>query len=327
MLPGARFASRLRHLDQPMLRMRYRGGVVINAYGFPEWDLLARAMVSLPAPEPDLTIDEIRVLDVLTANELMILAGDPLWTFTADDYAPLTPPGWTWAHVPMSRDLALVPIELHGAFRHPGGAALLRWGRTRRGVAVDDATPVPMDYGEALSDGLVDRLEQHLGFPLPDAYQIFLARTNGAVPTTPGIHPDLGFVVDQPFFGLSRQDRHQDLVYANQWFADRLTRDFLAIGYVQGGLLAVKVTNPDRGSIWYWDDDDYRDDDRYSPEDIRTKLLYRCGDNFDAFWNALVVAPRRLLDLVDWHAASGQAAVIHPPEMGASLPPGRRAPN
>jgi hypothetical protein len=325
-VPGAGLALQIRQLDSPTLRIRYRGGVVINEFGFPEWDLLARSIVELPAPAPGLTVDEVRVLDVLTANELMVLAEDPLWAFTKDDWAALTPPGWVWAHVAMSRRMALVPAEVNGAFRHMGGAALMVVDRSRHGVTPDDAMPVPMDFTELLADDLVWRLEEHLGHPLPAAYRGFLNRTNGAAPTVPAVHPRHGFVVDQPFFGLSRPDPHQDLVYANQWFGDRLTRDFLVIGYVQGGLIAVRVTGPDTGSVWYYDDDDHRDDDRFDAAYISATLLHRLADDFDAFWNDLVVPPRQLLELVDDAVAEGRARRLRPPGMGGSLPPARRPP-
>ncbi|BCJ33266.1 hypothetical protein Athai_07690 [Actinocatenispora thailandica] len=326
LIPGAAFAAQIRQFDQPSLRMRYREGVVVNAYGFPEWDLLARAMVQLPELKAELTIDEQRVLDVLTANEVMVKANDPLWTFTADDYVALSPPGWVWVHLPRVRRLALVPAEVHGAFRHLGGAALLKVPRARRGVRIDDATPVPMDYTEQLADSLVDRLERRLGFPLPPAYRTFLASTNGATPTTPGIHPDQGFVLDQPFFGLGRGDRMQDLVYVSGWFGDRFTADFLPIGYVQGGILAVRVAGDDIGSVWYHDDDDYRDDDRYDAEYISANLLYRCADDFDAFLHALAVAPKWLLELVDDAVEAGRASALRPSGLGASLPADARAP-
>lgn len=326
LVPGGQFAAQIRQLDQATLRMRYRGGVVINAHGIPEWDLLARALVELPDPEPGLTIDEMRVLDVLSANEFMVDSGDPMWSFTSNDYVALTPPGWTWAHVALSRRLALVPTEVYGAFRHIGGAALMKVPRDRRGVRLDDPTPVPMDFHESLADELLDKLERHLGYSLPEAYRTFLARTNGGEPTTPGIHPSHGFVVDQPFFGLAREDRTQDLSYLSLAFDDILTTDFLPIGYVQGGLLAVRVAGADTGSVWYYDADDYRAEDGQDPEYIADHLLYRCGDDFDAFRQALAVAPRRLLDIVDANVKAGRIRALRPPELGASLPASRRDP-
>ena len=59
------------------------------------------------------------------------------------------------------------------------------------------------------------KLEEHLGLPLPGAYRAFLARTNGGRPAAPAVHPGHGFLVDQPFFGLARTDRSQDLGYAS----------------------------------------------------------------------------------------------------------------
>jgi hypothetical protein len=196
----------------------------------------------------------------------------------------------------MSRTVALVPVELHGAFRHGGGVATLKVDRRGYGLRVDRPEPVPMAVTQKLTGELVARLEEHLGYPLPPAYRGFLMETNGATPTRPGVHPDFGFVVDQPFFGLARPDPHQDLSYATQWFGDRLTGDLLAIGYVQGGLLAVKVAGADTGSVWYFDDDDYRDRDGYDAPYISANLLLRCADDFEACRNALTVAPGYLLD-------------------------------
>ena len=323
--PGAGWASQIRHFESPVLRMRYRGGVVINPRGLPEWDLLGRALVRLPVPEPGLTIDEVRIADVLTANEVMVGLEDPLWSFTADDYVARTPSGWVWAHRFGGRELVLMPAEAHGAFRHVGGVASMHVDRSRRGLRIEDPAEVPMLPADRLADGLLARLEDRLGYRLPPAYRDFLARSNGAEPRTPGVHPDYGFVVDQPFFGLSRADRHQDLVYASQWFGDRLTDGYLAVGYVQGGLLAVKVTGADSGSVWYWDDDDPRDDDRLDAAIICSTLLHRCADDFDDFLADLSAVPARLLSVVDHRVETGLAVVVHPPDLGSSLPAGKRA--
>ena len=37
------------------------------------------------------------------------------------------------------------------------------------------------------------------------------------------------------------------------------------IAQVQGGLLLVQLRGTAPGSVWYWDDDDPADDDRYGP--------------------------------------------------------------
>lgn len=326
-LPGARWAAQIRHFDSPVLRMRYRGGVVIGPAGMPEWDLLARAMVRLPPPDggilADLTLDEVRVFDVLAANALMADRTDPLWTFDSGDRPARTPSGWTWAHLFGTRVVALVPAAVYGAFRHVGGVATLRAGRPGSGVRIDGASPVPTTATEQLDETLLARLEDRLGYPLPPAYRAFLAGTNGLTPTAPGVHPACGIVVDQPFFGLGRADRHQDLLHANGWFDDRLTGDFLAVGYVQGGLLAIRVRGPEAGSVWFLDDDDARADDRQDADDICANLLYRLADDLDAFWRALSVPPGGLLARVDQAVATAAVAWAPSPEMGASLPPDR----
>jgi hypothetical protein len=309
--------------------------MVINPRGVPEWDLMARAMVRLPEPRAGLTRDEVRVVDVLTANAVLA-ATDPSWDAAAGTAAIRTPAGWVWAHLFGTRQVALVPAEARGAFRYVGGIATLHVARDRRGLRVDEdgrglrvdgAGPsVPVTSAEELSERLVGRLQERLGHSLPPAYATFLASTNGARPAAPGVHPGYGFVVDQPFFGLDRTDRHQDLVFANQWFGDRLTSNFLGIGYVQGGLLAVKVAGGDEGSVWYADDDDYRDDDRFDAEYFCAHLLHRCAADFNQFWRALVPPPDRLLRLVSDVVRSGWAVSTSTPQMGASLPRTKRAP-
>jgi A nuclease of the HNH/ENDO VII superfamily with conserved WHH/SMI1 / KNR4 family (SUKH-1) len=282
--------------------------------------------VRLSDPLPGLSMDEVRVVDVLTANAATATVGDALWDVPGVDVAARTPPGWVWAHLFGTRQMALVPAEARGAFRYLGGVATLPIDRSRRGVRIEEHSPVPVTSAQRLPERLVQRLEERLGQPLPAAYRAFLAATNGATPTAAGIHPGFGFVVDQPLFGLGRTDRHQDLVYANEWFGDRLTREFLAIGYVQGGLLAVKVTGADAGSVWYLDDDDYRDDDSFTAPDISSRLLARCADDVDQFWAALSQPPPRLRRVVRQAVRSGWVVSARPKHMGASLPPNRRPP-
>ncbi|GAA3389543.1 HNH endonuclease [Cryptosporangium minutisporangium] len=323
-LPGSRWAARIRPFDSPVLRVRYRGGVAYDLAGLPIWDLLARAVVQLPDPEPGLTVDEVRVADVLTANEVMLGTGDPLWWVTADDYAPLTPPGWVWAHLFGTRRVALVPAAAYGAFRHVGGVATLPIDRSRRGVRVDEPVAVPFDLASPLGENVLDAVERRIGEPLPDAYRGLLGAVSGAAPTAPGVHPEHGFVVDQPFFAVGSVDRHQDLLYAQAWFGDRFTADYLPIGYVQGGVLALRLTGPDAGSVWFADADDPRDDDRYDAAGYCAELLVRCADDLDAFRSALSVVPGRLLDVVDARVVSGAAASVAVHGVGASLPRAER---
>jgi len=321
MFPGARYAFQLRHPASPVLRIRYRQGVFIGPHGFPEWVPYARVVVELPVRPAGLTVDEGRIVDVLAANLTAADSGDPLWR-APDDYG--TPAGWAWAHLAMSRRLALVPIELHGAFRHLGGVSTTAPTGPGRGGTVDDTPPPRIVYDECLAEEAVTKLEEHLGHPLPGEYRTFLARSNGGRPAVPAVHPGHGFLVDQPFFGVARADRSQELGYAFVAFRDRFTEDFLPVGYVQGGLIAVKIRGGDEGSVWYWDDDDARDRDDYTAVDICDRLLHRCADNFAAFWGSLRAVPEWLLEIAAGWVGSGVAVSVTPDGMGAALPAARR---
>ncbi|MDQ7906551.1 HNH endonuclease [Phytohabitans sp. ZYX-F-186] len=337
--PGARFAMSVIHPGSPTLQVRFRQGVLVTPYGFPDWPLCARAVVRMPPPDPALTLEEQRVLDVLAANAAMARVagdpdGDPLWPVTAAagtvgggrEGAVPTPSGWCWAHVgtpDAARLLALVPIELHGSYRHAGGMRLLP--ATGRGLRADpEPLPVGPAAGEEVPGELLDLLESALGWPLPPAYRRFVGETNGAGPAAPAVLPPYGLVADQPLFGLAREDRHQDLSYVGEWVRDRLTVDFLPIGYVQGGLLAVKVSGDDLDSIWYLDDDDPRDREAYGPEEIRAHLLHRCADSVDDLWTRLVRPPAALVDLAA--RSVGQVAQVRDEMVGAGLPARLKAP-
>ncbi|MFI6761332.1 SMI1/KNR4 family protein [Micromonospora sp. NPDC050417] len=335
--PGARFAMSVVHPGSPVLRVRYRQGVLVTPYGYPDWALCARAVVELPPPEPGLSHDEVRVVDVLAANAAMARAaagldGDPLWATsdvpdgsTPPARAVPTPAGWCWAHVALTRQVALVPIELHGSYRHGGGLSTLPVAG--RGLRLDERpTPVPPGVTEAVPEEMLALLEQALGWPLPDAYRRFLAATNGAGPAAPGVLPGYGFVVDQPLFGIAREDRHQDLSYLVEWVRDRLTVDFLPIGYVQGGLLAVRVSDGDLDSVWYLDDDDPRDRDGYDAEYVSGNLLHRCADSIDDFWARLGQPSRDLVAVADAWVDAGQVVEVRTDSTGAGLPPRMRAP-
>lgn len=193
--PGAALAMSVVHPGSPALRMRYRHGVLVTPYGFPDWVLCARALVALPPPDPGLTRDEQRVVDVLAGNAAMAAAGpdaDPLWATagptgrttgpaggTAAGGEVATPPGWCWAHVAPgagpARQLALVPVELHGSYRHAGGVRLLPNAGSGQ---TPDPEPAPVGPGpaEPVPDDVLDIVERLLGWPLPKRYRRYLDR-------------------------------------------------------------------------------------------------------------------------------------------------------
>lgn len=317
---GYRWAFQRRPARSPMLRVRYRAGVPVNPYGFPHWYPYARLVVGLPPADPALGIDEARVVDVLAANLVASRTGDPFW---AEPGA--TPAGWTWAHQGMTRELALVPAELHSAFRHQGGVSTAGVDLHRRGLRTDGAAGPPrIAVEERLADEAVTAVEERLAYRLPDAYRHFLRNTNGGRPGQPAVHPRAGFVADQRLFGLNRPDWLQDLVYANGFFGDRLTADYLALGYVQGGLLALRVRGGDEGSVWWYDDDDPRDRDEYGAAEVCDRLLVRLADDFAAFWLALRPAPGNLASGAAALATNPATAIVAPDDLGSALPRAHR---
>ncbi|MFI1995571.1 SMI1/KNR4 family protein [Actinoplanes sp. NPDC020271] len=324
-MPGAGHAMSVIHPGPAALRVRFRQGVLIGPYGFPEWLLYARAVVELPPPIAELTADEQRVFDVLTANRVT-RGADPLWPAAQAGGATPTPPGWCWARLPVTADgeprrTVLVPIELHAAFRHGGATRTLPTGRPGPGVRTDPgAVPVPPRPGVPVPGQVLSQIEDLLGYELPGAYRRYLLECNGAGPAEPGVLAVAGLVADQPLFGLARDDALQDVGFAPQWLADRFTPEFLPVGFVQGGLLALRVAGQDAGSVWWLDDDDPRDDDRFGPAEICARLLRRCADDWDGFWTGLHRSAAVLLEVADDLVTDGQARVVRPEFAGEALP-------
>lgn len=315
-IAGARYAFRAAHPAAPMLRVRYRHGVPVDPWGFPDWTPYARILIALPRAIADLTIDEARVVDVRAGERVARASGDPLW-----DGSVGTPAGWTWAHVAQSRHVALVPAELHASFRHLGGVSVGASRSAGRGLTARTGSAPRILVGERLTGEAVVKAEETLGVRLPEAYRDFLGRTNGGAPAQATVLPGYGFVLDQPLFGF-RDDRTQDLAYANVWFADRLTADWLAIGYLQGGLLTLRVRGADAGAVGYLDDDDPRDRDTFTAEDVCERLLHRVAGDFAAFWSALRPVPDDLEELAAQAAAGAQQ--VSPDGLGALLPSSHR---
>jgi hypothetical protein len=316
-IAGARYSFRVARPASPMLRVRYRRGVPVDPWGFPEWRPYARHLVALPPAIADLTLEEARVVDVGTAGLVAAAAGDPLW-----ENAVGTPPGWTWAHLAQARQLALVPVELHASFRHLGGVSVGASRRSGRGLTARAGSPPRIVVTERLSAAAVEKTDELFGVRLPAAYRDFLGRTNGGAPGEPVVHPRFGFVFDQPLFGF-RDDRSQDLGYANAWFGDKLTPQWLAIGYVQGGLLTLKIRGgADEGVIGYLDDDDLRDRDAYRAEDVCERLMHRVAPDFTTFWTGLRPVPQELTELAV--AAAGGASLVTTDDRGTMLPASHR---
>jgi hypothetical protein len=303
-----------------LLRLRYRHGVYIDLRGYPDWQPYAAALVTVPDPAVDLSSADLRLFRVTVASQLVSAWVEPDATIPGG-----APSGWVWAHLGRSRTMALVPAELHGAFRHRGGVGDHGVETTSPEYAAATGT-VPIRPTRRLATDALDKFEGWLGYRLPEAYRDFLAATNGGRPAQAAVPAGSRFVVDQPLFGLATEDRMQDLAYANLWFRDRLSPDFLATGYVQGGLLVLRVRGDGAGSVWHWDDDDRRDDERYGSDVICRDLLRPGAADFAEFRSRLAPIPPGLTALADQAIASGTAALIRSDALGAALPRSRRPP-
>lgn len=321
--PGSRFAGQVVRFAAPLLRIRYPDGVYVGLTGFPEWTPYARAVVELPPP-PGAFADQIRVVEVLAANAVLARTGDPLWEHVDGADPVSTPDGWAWAHLGASRRIALLPVEAHAGFRHAGGIATLGLPQEADSVPSPESVPV-VPAGTATEQDLA-ALERSLGTSLPLGYREFLASTNGGRPGVPAISPGFGFLADQSFFGFGRRDWFRNVDYVRQWLADRFTDDFLPVGHVQGGTLAVRLRGPDAGSVWYHDDDDPRDDDSYDVSVVTANLLRRCADDFPGLLGSLRPVPGEWWRAARLLADDGRVRLVTGPGQGLALPTDRRAP-
>lgn len=93
----------------------------------------------------------------------------------------------------------------------------------------------------AVSEQQIQGVEEDLGYRLPGAYRSFLKAAGGSAPVGAALDAELGLLVDQPFFTVREEAGVNDLVYVNKCLRDHLTKDYLGVGFVQGGILAVKV--------------------------------------------------------------------------------------
>ncbi|MGH3648982.1 MAG: SMI1/KNR4 family protein [Micromonosporaceae bacterium] len=139
--------------------------------------------------------------------------------------------------------------------------------------------------GEVSEEAMAD-LEEQIGHPLPPDYRAWLTANNGgyirvgaALPSVPMYLNVLTQAVDD--------SGESDLMFERET-SEYLTDDYLGINEVDSGLLAVKLVDPDRGSVWYLDDDDMGLEYDYEqagydsePAYICAEKLQRVADSFD----------------------------------------------
>ncbi|WP_030270796.1 SMI1/KNR4 family protein [Streptomyces sp. NRRL B-24484] len=319
--PNSAYAGQVVQFPDPIRAEKHPAGVRVDEYGFPDFGPYAAAAAEVADPPEGFGVDELRLTDYVSANAALFTQGHGLW---ADlETAVATPPGWTWHHAvggaaPGWRRMELVPVEVKALLRHHGGLARSSADHARRGTRpLQEHRPVhfplAMDGGDpvAVPEDLVQRAEQRLGHPLPDAYRNFLKVAGGRAPAGVALDADYGVLLDQPFLTLSEEYGVHDLVYANKCLRDHLTKDYLGIAYVQGGLLALKVRGERTGSVWFCPYDDARDGGGAEPPEERVaRLLLPCGESFDAFLLRLAGSPPELETVAELMVDGGFARAV-----------------
>ncbi|WP_299540363.1 SMI1/KNR4 family protein [uncultured Streptomyces sp.] len=309
--PNAAYAGQLVHFPDPVRASRHPGGVRMDERGHPDFSPYARAAAEIAEPPQGFGIDELRLTDYVSANAAMAASGHVLWD-TVPSVA--TPHGWTWHHVSGSRRMELVPVEVKALLRHHAGLATTAVDHGRRGTRpLQETRPAHLRLPRnavAVSEQQVLGVEEDLGYRLPGAYRSFLKAAGGAAPVGVALDPELGLLIDQPFFTVREEAAVNDLVYVNKCLRDHFTKDFLGVAFVQGGLLAVKVRGAGLGSVWFCAYDDAGDRDDWTVQERSERLLLPCGADFDDFLLRLAGSPPELETVANLMVDGGFARAV-----------------
>ncbi|MDI9886937.1 SMI1/KNR4 family protein [Streptomyces sp. HNM0645] len=309
--PNAAYAGQVVHFPDPVRAARHPMGVRVDERGFPDFSPYARAAAEVAEPPEGFGVDELRLTDYVSANAALAATGHELW----DTIPPVaTPHGWTWHHVAGSRRLELVPVEVKALLRHHGGVATTAVDHGKRGTRPLQETR-PAHFGlpkgaVSVSEQQLLGVEEDLGYRLPGAYRSFLKAAGGCAPVGAALDAELGLLVDQPFFTVREEAAVNDLLYVNKCLRDHLTKDYLGVGFVQGGLLAVKVRGADVGSVWFCAYDDARDRDGLTVTERVEHLLLPCGEDFDVFLGRLAGNPPELETVANLMVDGGFARAV-----------------
>ncbi|MFE6778551.1 SMI1/KNR4 family protein [Streptomyces sp. NPDC057702] len=309
--PNTAYAGQVVHFPDPVRAARHPQGVRVDEDGYPDFTPYAKAAVEIAEPPDGFGVDELRLTDFVSANAALHADGHELW----DGTSPVaTPHGWTWHHVARSRRMQLVPVEVKALLRHHGGLATAGVDQDKRGTRpLQETRPVHFALpkrGLCVTEDQVLVVEEDLGYRLPDAYRAFLKVAGGCAPVGAALDPELGLLVDQPFFTVRDEAAANDLVYANKCLRDHFTKDYLGVGFVQGGVIAVKTRGEAMGSVWFCAYDDARDRDGWNVRERVTELMLPCGDDFDAFLLRLAGNPPELETVANLMVDGGFAYVV-----------------
>ncbi|GAA3885919.1 HNH endonuclease [Streptomyces sedi] len=308
--PNRAYAGQVVQFPDPVRAARYPHGVRVDAEGYPDFSPYARAAAEIAEPPTGFGVDELRLTDYVSANAALHASGHELWSELP---AVATPHGWTWHHVARSRRLELVPVEVKALLRHHGGLATTAVDQSKRGTR-PLADPHPAHFrlpsSEAVPEERLRAAEEKLGYRLPPAYRAFLKAAGGCAPVGVALDAELGLLVDQPFFTLTEEAAVNDLVYVNKCLRDHLTKDYLAVAFVQGGIMAVRVRGEGAGSVWLCPVDDARDRDGLTVADRVGELLLPCGEDFDGFLLRLAGSPPELESVANLMVDGGFANAV-----------------
>ncbi|WKX72255.1 SMI1/KNR4 family protein [Streptomyces sp. XD-27] len=293
--PNTAYAGQVVHFPDPVRAARHPRGVRVDESGFPDFSPYARAAAEIAEPPEGFGVDELRLTDFVSANAALHSAGHELWDGLS---SVATPHGWTWHHVAGTRRMELIPAEVKALLRHHGGLATANVDQDKRGTRpLQETRPVHFGLpkrGISVTEEQVLGVEEDLGYRLPEAYRSFLKAAGGCAPVGAALDAELGLLVDQPFFTVREEAAVNDLVYVNKCLRDHFTKDYLGVGFVQGGVIAVKVKGDAIGSVWFCAYDDARDQDGWTVQDRVERLMLPCGDDFDAFLLRLAGNPPEL---------------------------------
>ncbi|MEU5022873.1 SMI1/KNR4 family protein [Streptomyces milbemycinicus] len=309
--PNTAYAGQVVHFPDPVRAARHPKGVRVDENGYPDFTPYARAAVEIAEPPEGFGVDELRLTDFVSANAALHAVGHDLWDGSS---SVATPHGWTWHHVVGTRRLELIPVEVKALLRHHGGLATAAVDQDKRGTRpLQETRPVHFGLpkrGISVTEEQVLGVEEDLGYRLPAAYRAFLKAAGGCAPVGAALDPELGLLVDQPFFTVRDEAAVNDLVYVNKCLRDHFTKDFLGVGFVQGGVIAVKVKGDAIGSVWFCAYDDARDRDGWTVQDRVEHLMLPCGDDFDAFLLRLAGNPPELETVANLMVEGGFAYAV-----------------
>ncbi|WP_329582947.1 SMI1/KNR4 family protein [Kitasatospora sp. NBC_01250] len=320
-VPNAAYAGQVVHFPDPVRAAKYPDGVRVDAQGYPDFGAYAAAAAEVADPPEGFGVDELRLTDYVSANAALFSQGHELWA--DQECAVATPAGWTWHHAVGGaahgwRRMELIPVEVKALLRHHGGLARSAADHARRGTRPLQERkavhfPLSKEGADPLTVGedLVQAAEERLGYRLPGPYRGFLKLAGGRTPAGVALDTDLGLLLDQPFLTLSEEYGVEDLVYVNKCLRDHLTKDYLGIAFVQGGILALKVRGEQLGSVWFCLYDDARDNG--APEEAADRvrrLLLPCGDSFDDFLLRLAGSPPELETVAELMVDGGFARAV-----------------